>query len=259
MIQLCDFCCTSVTLVEAEERAGISVGIVGVLFWNRFMIITLDGPCGSGKSTLAQLLAQKLGFFYINSGYLYRSLAYILVYEFGYDEQMLESPNLDDVALILHENNFIYRYSNGVAQVFFRGNEITHHLKMSAVSHHASIVSANLGVRQLVVPVQQKFGRTHSLVTDGRDCGTEIYPDAQCKFYVTAASEIRAQRLQADLEIKGIEMSFQEVLHMIIVRDDRDMTRTISPLRKADDAIEIDTSHQSVHQLLDFMLTILQK
>jgi cytidylate kinase len=223
------------------------------------MIITLDGPCGSGKSTLAQLLAQKLGFFYINSGYLYRSLAYILVTEFAYDEAMLQAPNLDDVRLVLHENNFIYQYRDGVAQVFFRGNEITHHLKTSTVSHHASIVSAHLGVRQLVVPLQQKFGTMHSLVTDGRDGGTDIYPHAQFKFYVTAAPAIRAQRLQADLENKGVVMSFEQALHMTQARDDRDMTRTVSPLRKAADAIEIDTSHQSVSQLLDFILTIIQK
>lgn len=223
------------------------------------MIITLDGPCGSGKSTLAQLLAQKLGFFYINSGYLYRSLAYILVTEFGYDEAMLQAPNLADVQLILHENNFMYHYRDGVAQVFFRGNEITHHLKLSSVSHDASIIAAHVGVRQLVVPLQQKFGTTHNLVTDGRDGGTEIYPHAQFKFYVTALPEIRAQRLQADLETKGIGMSFEQALQMTVARDDRDMMRTVSPLKKADDAIEIDTSHQSVHQLLDFLLTIIQK
>lgn len=223
------------------------------------MIITLDGPCGSGKSTLAQLLAQKLGFFYINSGYLYRSLAYLLVTEFGYDEAMLQAPNLADVELILRESNFMYHYRDGVAQVFFRGNEITQHLKLSSVSHDASIISAHLGVRQLVVPLQQKFGEMHNLVTDGRDGGTEIYPHAQFKFYVTAAPEIRAQRLQADLETKGVVMSFEQALQMTITRDDRDMMREVSPLRKADDAIEIDTSHQSVHQLLEFLLAIIQK
>lgn len=223
------------------------------------MIITLDGPCGSGKSTLAQLLAQKLGFFYINSGYLYRTVAYVLVHEYGYDETMLHTPHVDDVAQILHENNFIYHYRDGVAQVFFRGNEITHHLKMSTVSHHASIVSAHLGVRQLVVPVQQKFAQSYNLVTDGRDCGTEIYPDAEFKFYVVAAPEIRAQRLQADLQARGIEMSFEEVLGMTIARDERDMNRVVSPLKKAADAIEIDSSNLSVHQLLEFILNCVQK
>ncbi len=237
---------------------GVFVENVGGIIWERIMIITLDGPCGSGKSTLAQLLAQKLGFFYINSGYLYRSIAYVLVTEFDYHEEQLHNPNLGDVALILHENNFMYQYRDGVAQVFFRGNEITQHLKMSTVSHHASIVSAHLGVRQLIVPVQQKFAEKHDLVTDGRDCGTEIYPEAQFKFYVTAAPEIRAQRLQADLQTKGIAMNLEEVLQMTIARDDRDMTREVSPLRKAADAIEIDTSHLSVHQLLEFMLAIVQ-
>lgn len=107
--------------------------------------------------------------------------------------------------------------------------------------------------------MQQKFGLQHNLVTDGRDCGTEIYPEAEFKFYVTALPEIRAQRLQSDLEKNGIEMSFEKVLEMTQARDERDMTRVISPLKKADNAIEIDTSDQSVFQLLDFILLIVQK
>ena len=214
------------------------------------MIITLDGPCGSGKSTLAQLLAQKLGFFYINSGYLYRSLAYLLVREFGYTQEQLQAPNLDHVQFILDEDNFIYDYRNGIAQVFFKGQEITDQLKSSQVSHNASIVSAYAGVRQLIVPLQQKFGMQHNLVTDGRDGGTEIYPDAQFKFYVIAAPEIRAQRLQLDMQKKGIVMTLEEALQMTQNRDERDMNRSVSPLKKADDAIELDTSNQSIDQLL---------
>src|SRR3989339_1127743 len=218
------------------------------------MIITLDGPCGSGKSTLAQLLAQKLGFFYINSGYLYRSLAYLLVKEFGYNDAMLQAPDLDHVRLILREDNFMYDYRNGIAQVFFKGQEITDHLKSSQVSHDASIISAHAGVRQLIVPLQQKFGSEHNLVTDGRDGGTEIYPHAQFKFYVIASPEIRAQRLQKDLEKKGVSMSFEQALQVTQDRDARDMNRLISPLKKADDAIELDTSNQSIDQLLESML-----
>lgn len=223
------------------------------------MIITLDGPAGSGKSTLAQLLAQKLGFFYINSGYLYRSLAYILVTEFGYDEQKLQAPDIDDVRSILDEHNFVYEYQDGVVQIFFKGHEITHHLKTSQVSHDASIISALHQVRVFVALVQQKFGKLHNLVTDGRDCGTEIYPQAEFKFYVTASPEIRAQRLQADLIARGIDIMFEKVLMMTLDRDRRDMTRTISPLKKADDALEIDTSELSVYQILEFMLSVIQK
>ena len=222
------------------------------------MIITLDGPCGSGKSTLAQLLAQRLGFFYINSGYLYRSLAYVLVTEFSYDEAKLQDPNFDDIRFVLHESNFVYHYENGIAQVFFRGKEITEYLKASTVSHHASIISAHAQVRQLIVPLQQSFGTSHSLVTDGRDGGTEIYPHAQFKFYVTASAEIRAERLQIDFAKKGVIISFEDALNMTQCRDNRDMMRAISPLKKADDAIEIDTSHMSVDQLLESMLTIIR-
>ena len=194
------------------------------------MIITLDGPCGSGKSTLAQLLAQRLGFFYINSGYLYRSLAYLLVTEFGYSEDQLHAPDIEHVKIIFDDHNFVYQYQEMVARVFFKGKEITDYLKSSVVSHHASIVSAHGPTRQQVAALQQKFGQTHDLVTDGRDCGTEIYPRAQFKFYVTAAPEIRAARLQADLVKKGTQISFQEVLKTTLARDERDMTRATCPL-----------------------------
>ncbi len=223
------------------------------------MIITLDGPCGSGKSTLAQLLAQRLGFFYINSGYLYRSLAHLLVVEFGYDEARLHAPDNDHIAMILHQDDFVYHYKDGIAQIFYRGHEITHHLKSSTVSHHASIVSAYGHVRHCVAALQQQFGKTHDLVTDGRDCGTEIYPQAEFKFYVTAAPEIRAARLQADLIIKGHHTSFDEVLKMTIARDERDMTRANCPLKQAEDAILIDSSNQSIDQILEQLLMIVKK
>ena len=221
------------------------------------MIITLDGPCGSGKSTLAQLLAQKLGFFYINSGYLYRALAYLLVHEAGYDAIRLQNIDLQDVVDLLHPDNFVYQYQDGIAQVFFKGVNITQFLKSADVSRDASIISAYQQVRQAIVPVQQYFATLHDLVTDGRDCGTEIYPHANFKFYVTAATEIRAERLQKDLERKGIVMSFQEVLQTTLARDERDMQRAICPLKKADDAIEIDSSNRSIQQLLDFMMQII--
>ena len=220
------------------------------------MIITLDGPCGSGKSTLAQLLAQKLGFFYINSGYLYRALAYILATDFGYDEAKLQHPSVADIATILDEHNFRYEYINGVAQVFYKNQDITLLLKSGTVSDHASLISADANVRQAVVAMQRKFGGMYDLVTDGRDGGTEIYPHAEFKFYVTAQAEIRAQRLQSDFAKFGTSLAFDQALEMTIMRDMRDTTRLISPLKMADDAILIDTSHQSIQQTLDFMLSI---
>lgn len=223
------------------------------------MIITLDGPCGSGKSTLAQLLAQKLGFFYINSGYLYRALAYLLVHERDYDATSLQNIDLQDIADLLHPNYFVYQYQDGVAEIFFKGINITPFLKSAEVSQNASIISAYQQVRQAIVPVQQYFATLHSLVTDGRDCGTEIYPHADFKFYVTAAPEIRAERLQKDLQRKGVVISFQEVLQTTLARDERDMQRAICPLKKADDAIEVDSSNRSIQQLLDFIMQMIEK
>lgn len=222
------------------------------------MIITLDGPCGSGKSTLAQKLAHQLGFFYINSGYLYRSLAYILVEEFDYTTEQLQSPASHHVQHILDEAHFIYEYKNGIVQIFFKGSAITHHLKTTTVSDHASLISADFMVRQAIVALQKKFGAMYNIVTDGRDGGTEIYPHAEFKFYVIAHEEIRARRLQADFEKTGKIIDFHDVLHMTQMRDARDMTRLISPLKKAHDAIEIDTSHRSVQEILDTMILMIK-
>lgn len=222
------------------------------------MIITLDGPSCSGKSTLAQLLAKKLGFFYVNSGYLYRGLAYILVTDFGYNDEKLLDPNLDDIAFILDEKIFIYQYYNR-PQIFFKGCEITHYLKTNTVSHAASVIAVHQKVRESIVLLQRNFGFLHNLVTDGRDGGTEIYPQAEFKFYVTALPQVRAKRLQLYFEKNNIEMSFEEALAMTISRDERDMTRLISPLRKADDAVEIDTSYQSIDEILKNLVSLVQK
>jgi len=219
------------------------------------MIITLDGPCGSGKSTLAQLLAQKLTFFYVNSGYLYRALAYVLVKYFGYDAEKLHHPELADIAIIFDEYNFKYQYIDGVVKIFFKGQDITSFLKNSEVSDHASVISSDVHVRKAIVVMQRKFGSMYDIVTDGRDGGTEIYPHASYKFYVTAQVEIRAQRLQTDLEKTGQHIIFDHVLKMTLMRDTRDTTRLNSPLKMADDAILVDTSYQSIQQSLDFMVS----
>lgn len=223
------------------------------------MIITLDGPCGSGKSTLAQLLAKRLGFFYINSGYLYRSVAYVLVKDFGYDYQQLQAPDVDHIHTILHADHFVYQYADGIARVYFKNIEITHHLKASTVSDHASLISSHLHVRHVIVATQRRLGSMHHLITDGRDGGTEIYPQADFKFYVIADDAIRAQRLQNDAARIGTVLTFEQALQMTQMRDQRDMNRLISPLKKAHDAIVIDTSLQSVHKTLDAMIQIIQK
>jgi len=221
------------------------------------MIITLDGPCASGKSTLAQLLATRLGFFYMNSGYLYRSVAYLLVREYGYNQTTLHNPDIEHIASILHQNNFEYRYHQGKASVFYQGIDITDFLKNSDVSHHASIVSAHPLVRASIVPVQHYFSEQHDVITDGRDCGTQIYPAAEFKFYVTALPEIRAQRLQLDYARKGIDMSFDDILTAVVARDIRDSSRSLCPLKQANDAFLIDTSHRSVDEILDEITTII--
>jgi cytidylate kinase len=219
-------------------------------------IITLDGPCGSGKSTLAQMLAIHLKYFYMNSGYLYRSLAYVLVYHFHYDEELLKNPKIEDIIFILDENHFIYQFLDGVVSVFYQHQDITSFIKFAQVSHDASLISAHEAVRKEVIKIQRKFGSIYNLVTDGRDGGTEIYPQAQYKFYITASLPVRAQRLVDDLGKQKKQIGLQEAIMMIELRDDRDMNRIVSPLKKAEDAIEVDTSDKTIQETLDYLLQI---
>lgn len=221
------------------------------------MIITIDGPCGSGKSTIAQLLAQKLGFFYLNSGYLYRAVAYILIDRYGYDLSKLTHPNFDDVAKIIGDNNFVYFYQDGKAGIQFYEIDITDYLKSAMVSDAASLISSYEKVRNLIVPLQQKLALEYNLVTDGRDCGTQIYPNAHFKFYMTASLYVRALRLHQDLIKKGIIISFEQVMQDTIARDTRDTQRLICPLKKATDAIEIDSSDRSIGEILAMMSSLI--
>lgn len=220
------------------------------------MIITIDGPSGSGKSTLAKKLAGKLGYFYVNSGFLYRALAYILVHQYGYDEQKLHNLVLDDIVEVFDDAHFLYTYENGHVAVLFQGQDITSHLKDVDISKYASIVAMHVYTRQATVPFQRRFAATHDIVCEGRDCGTEVFPQADLKFYVTADVQVRAQRLQHDLAKKGKNISLQKALDKIATRDHRDQTRAIAPLRKPDNAVVIDTSYSTIEESLQKILDV---
>lgn len=210
-------------------------------------IIAIDGPSGSGKSTISNELAEILKIQYLNTGAMYRAVTHFFlennINEDVSDEQILSMLNKISINFI---NNEIY----------LNGKNIEKEIRTDQVTKNVSWVSANALVREKLVSMQRDIAKEKSFVLDGRDIGTVVFPDAKYKFYLTASSKERARRRflqnESDLTIEEIEKS-------IIDRDLYDSSREISPLRKADDAIEIDSSMQSIDQTIDTILSHMDK
>ena len=206
------------------------------------MVITIDGPVASGKSTIARLLAQELGFYYLYTGLLYRGLAAILVTHYGYDEAQLKHPRKEDLDDLLTGNRFEYRYEDGEPQIYFEGKAITGLLKTREVDNWSSISSADPAVRHAVLERQVSIGKLYNVVADGRDTGSVVFPDAVCKIFLTASLEVRAARWQSDQEKLGKLFSLDESMQIVAERDERDRTRSHSPLVQAVDAHVVDNT-----------------
>ncbi len=217
------------------------------------MTITIDGPVASGKSSVARLLAMRLGFYYLNTGMLYRGAAYVIIHERG-DGVMtpaaLDALSYDQLACI---SDLSYEYHDNKPHVFYKNQDISQQLYSPVLDRAASIVSAVVSVRALLLDVQRAVSKKYSIVADGRDCGTVVFPDAQAKFFLTADPEIRARRLIADAARKNDNLSFEQALAQLHERDQRDATRVIAPLRQPQDALVIDNSHLTLDQTLDLM------
>lgn len=214
------------------------------------MIIAIDGPVASGKSTVARLLAQKLGFYYLYTGFLYRGIAYVLAHEYGYNEESLGHLKPSDVDDIVHKHHFEYRYEHGQPQIIFEGADITIYLKSKEVDNWASIISAMPFVRLAVFEYQVRIGQKYNVVAEGRDMATVVFPHAEYKFFLTASDDVRAKRWQAMQAARGAHYSFEESLAAIRERDNRDASRPHSPLKVAPDAIIIDNSAMDIDQTI---------
>lgn len=203
------------------------------------MIIAIDGPSGAGKSTVAKLLSKKMGFEYIDTGAMYRSLAYkahvnnIEIDEFKIGE-MLKNTKVD-----YYDNN-IYLDNKNVESL----------IRNEVISKVASKISALKNVRVKMVELQRNIAKNKNVILDGRDIGTKVFPHADYKFFITASVETRAKRRYEQLVLDHMDADFNNVLRDIKKRDDNDSTREISPLKKADDAILIDTSNMNIDEVV---------
>jgi cytidylate kinase len=205
--------------------------------------IAVDGPSGAGKSTIAKKVAQRLGIEYVDSGAMYRAVAYKMTSEkIGAEEterieSVLRSTDIDFV--------------QGVITV--DGVEVESRIRTPEISEAASVYSALPPVRARLVQVQREIGHRKSVIMDGRDIGTNVFPDAQFKFYLTATAEERADRRYRELVERGMDVVYEGILEDIRQRDHNDMTRALNPLRKAEDAIEVDSTHMTIDEVVDFI------
>lgn len=210
-------------------------------------VITIDGPGGSGKGTLAGMLAARLGWHLLDSGALYRLLA-LAANNHGADltnEEML-------TGLAAHlDVQFIAAEGDQEQRTVLEGEDVSRAIRTETIGAGASRVAALPAVRQALLARQQAFREMPGLVADGRDMGTVVFPDAQLKIFLTASPEIRAERRYRQLLEKGETASLAGLLDEINARDERDMNRSIAPLRPAEDAILIDSSHMSIENVLE--------
>lgn len=203
------------------------------------MIVTIDGPAGTGKSTVARALAERLGFEFLNTGAMYRAVAFVCLQR---NIDLNDHPAVGQVPVdldIVFTNN----------RLILNGVDVTEAIRGQAVTQTASLVAANELVRQRLVQLQQAAARGVNLVTEGRDQGTVVFPAAECKFFLTASPEERAVRRQRELLDKGESIPLEDLLAQQELRDERDETRTCSPLKPADDAIVIDTTPMTMDEV----------
>ena len=214
--------------------------------------IALDGPSGSGKSTVAKLLAKEFDILYLDTGAMYRACA-LKVLESGVpNEEKFVKPIMDALDLKV-------LYVNGSQHTVLDGKDVSEAIRRPEVSMAASAVSALKCVREKMVEMQRKIASEQSCVLDGRDIGTYVLPDAQFKFYITADSMVRAKRRFKELQEKGYSVDLKKLHEEIQQRDYNDSTREFSPLRKADDAVEIDTSSYTIEEVVTLIRKKIQE
>jgi len=210
------------------------------------VIITIDGPAGSGKSTAARLLSDRLGFFHLDTGAIYRAIAYLSKKA---DILWSDEEGVEKIALNI-DIDFIK--DGDRIKVMANGEDVTEKIRTPEISIGASDVGRLKRVRA-ALDIQRRFGNKNNIVAEGRDMGTVIFPYADVKFYLSASVEVRADRRYKELIKKGINQDYKRVLEEVRIRDEQDSNREVAPLRPADDAIIVDTDRMGIEDVLNFL------
>lgn len=215
--------------------------------------IAIDGPAGAGKSTIAQNVAKRLNFIYVDTGAMYRSLAlYFIRNGISGDDEAAVKAVLPKISVSLS-------YENGTQYVLLNGENVSDFIRTEEVSQMTSKTSAFSSVREKLLDLQRDMAAANDVLMDGRDIGTNVLPNAQLKIYLTASSQVRAKRRWLEQSQKGIACSLEEIERDINERDERDKNRAIAPLKKADDAVYLDTSEMSIDEVIDAIIRLYEE
>ena len=216
------------------------------------MNIAIDGPAGAGKSTIAKKVAKTLGYIYVDTVAMYRAMALYMI-KLGIDPE-----NANAIEEACKSADIGIEYRDGEQVVLLNGENVNAYLRTEEVGNMASVTSVNAKVREKLVELQQKLAATKDVVMDGRDIGTVVLPNAEVKVYLTASSLVRAKRRALELEAKGEAVDLAKIEADIIDRDNRDMTREISPLKQAEDATLIDSSYMNIDEVVEAILNLVK-
>ena len=216
--------------------------------------IAIDGPAGAGKSTIARALAQELGYYYVDTGAIYRTVAYFL------DLLGVSPKDVDGVERYIDELtiNIVYD-EEGKQHMIMNGMDVSGEIRTPDISQKASLVSAHKVVRDMLLDMQRQVAREHNVIMDGRDIGTVVLPKATVKIFLTASAEVRAKRRTDELLAKGQKVDFEKTLKEIQQRDHQDSTRAIAPLKQAKDAVLLDTSDLDIPGVIAAMKKIIEE
>lgn len=212
--------------------------------------IAIDGPAGAGKSTIAKKVAKKKGFIYVDTGAMYRAMAYYLL------TQKVNPDNREEIEEKCLDADITIQYADGEQVVLLNGENVNGMLRTEEVGNMASVTSKNGKVRERLTVLQKELASKNDVVMDGRDIGTCVLPYADVKVYLTADARVRAQRRFAELAAKGEKCDIKKIEEDIIRRDEQDMNREIAPLKQAEDAVLIDSSYMTIEEVAEAILQL---
>ena len=216
--------------------------------------VAIDGPAGAGKSTLARAAAKELGFYYVDTGAIYRTVGYHM-WLMG-----IGPKDADGIRRFLDDVNLSVEYDDdGMQHMILNGKDVTDEIRTPLMSSYASGVSAQACVRDFLLDMQRELARRHNVVMDGRDIATVVLPNADVKIFLTASPEIRAKRRFAELQAKGEKTTLEKVLSDMKARDKQDSTRAVAPLRCAPDAVKLDTSEMNLEEAKNAILELVRR
>ena len=216
--------------------------------------IAIDGPAGAGKSTIAKALAKELGYHYVDTGAIYRTVAYFL------DLLGISPKDADGVERYIDELTVAIEYDEeGKQHMLMNGMDVSDEIRTQDISQKASLVSAHKVVRDMLLDMQRSVAKKHNVIMDGRDIGTVVLPKAQVKIFLTASAEVRAKRRYDELIAKGQKAELPVILKEIIQRDHQDTTRPIAPLKQAKDAVLVDTSDMTIEEVIAAIRKIVEE